>query len=138
MMLFDRRTGVDVIDRRGCFELLAGQVVGRLAVLEGGAPLILPVNYALDGEAIVLRTGSGSKLDASHGSAACFEIDDIDPDHRAGWSVVVRGHLHEVTPYDATDLDRVIDLPDSWVDDRTHVLELRPWSVTGRRIANGG
>jgi nitroimidazol reductase NimA-like FMN-containing flavoprotein (pyridoxamine 5'-phosphate oxidase superfamily) len=136
-MLFDRRTGVDVIDRRGCFELLASQVVGRLAVLEGGAPLILPVNYALDGEAIVLRTSPGSKLDASHGGPACFEIDHIDPAHRAGWSVVVRGHLHEVTPYDTTDLERVVDMTDSWVNNRTHVVELRPWSVTGRRLQGG-
>jgi len=36
MLLFDSRTGVEVIDRRGCLELLSANEVGRLAVIGGG------------------------------------------------------------------------------------------------------
>lgn len=133
MTLVDR-TGIEVIDRDGCLELLAEDVIGRVAVLEGGSPLILPVNYALDGDTIVFRTAPGSKLDAAHGSAACFEIDGFDRATRSGWSVVVRGRLHEVTTYDAALFERTKDLADPWLDgDRPHVVRLSPRSISGRR-----
>lgn len=134
MLLFDSRTGVEVIDRRGCVELLAAQEIGRLAVLEGGEPLILPVNYALDGEAIVFRTGPGSKLQASRGGSACFEIDGFELDRHAGWSVVVRGRLQAVTPTDSVTLDRVADLAHPWLGDRPDVVRLEPQIISGRRI----
>lgn len=134
MVLSDRRNDIEVIERRECLALLADAVMGRLAVLEGGAPLILPVNFTLLDEHVVLRTGAGSKLDAGHGSPACFEIDGFDAEHRSGWSVVVRGHLHEVDRYDQAELVRLQGLADPWVGEREHVLELRPWSVTGRRL----
>lgn len=134
MLLFDNRTGVEVVERRGCLELLAGEVLGRIGIVEGGAPLILPVNYALDGEAIVFRTGPGSKLDSAHGSAACFEVDAFDREGRSGWSVVVRGRLEEITTADQPALDRVEKLADPWLGERPSVVRLVPQVITGRRI----
>lgn len=136
MGLVDSRTGIEVIDRKGCLELLAADHVGRLAVLEGGAPLILPVNYALDGDQVVFRTAPGTKLDVTNHGAACFEIDHFERSSRAGWSVVVRGRLEEVTVRNRPRWDRIQALPDPWAEgEKAHVLALVPQTLTGRRVS---
>lgn len=91
------RTGIEIIGRDECLELLSADQIGRLAVLEGGQPLILPINYGLDDESVVFLTSTGAKLDAARRAPACFEIDGFDRATRSGWSVVVRGRLEEVT-----------------------------------------
>ena len=78
-----------------------------MAVLDGHTPMIFPVNYRLDGEAVVFRTDPGTKLDHGPRAPASFEIDRFDREHRTGWSVVVVGRLEEVTPYDAHTMARV-------------------------------
>lgn len=136
MAQVDGRTGIEIIDRDEALELLARDQVGRLAVSEGGAPLIVPVNYALDGSDLIFRTAPGTKLDAvHHATRAAFEIDEFDAATRSGWSVVVRGRLEEITRTDTERWDRVRALPDPWAEgEREHVLALVPSSVTGRRL----
>ena len=102
MKTVDARTRTEWLDHHECLRLLAADEIGRLAVLDGHTPIILPVNYRLDGEAVVFRTDPGTKLDRGPRAPASFEIDQFDREHRTGWSVVVVGRLEEVTPYDAT------------------------------------
>ncbi|MEZ5183012.1 MAG: pyridoxamine 5'-phosphate oxidase family protein [Acidimicrobiales bacterium] len=134
-MFVDNRTGIEIIERRECLALLAADDFGRIGILEGGSPLILPVNYALDGEAIIFRSGEGSKLAAARRTSACFEIDGHDSGRHEGWSVVARGRLEEVTPYEGPALERLAALPHPWADgDRGHVLRMVIASVQGRRV----
>src|SRR5918997_6255070 len=98
---------VRALDREECLRLLAGQEIGRLAVVAGNTPIIVPVNYALDGESVVFRTDPGTKLDQGPRARASFEIDAFDRERRTGWSVVATGRLEEVTLYDAATFDRV-------------------------------
>ena len=139
MALVDGRTGIEVIDRRECLALLAAADFGRVGLLDGGHPLILPVNYAMDGEQVVFRTGEGTKLQAIRGPA-CFEIDGHDPEARTGWSVVVRGRLEEVTKEQPELFARLADLAHPWAPDpkgpgeKTHVLRIVPTSIRGRRL----
>jgi uncharacterized protein len=130
------RHGLEILDRDASLQLLAGRSVGRLAVVDGNQPLILPVNYALDGEAIVLRSDDGRKLRAGTRSPVCFEVDDFDESTRSGWDVVVTGRLEEVTPFDAATLDRVHRLPVTpWAEgDKRYWLRLVPGHIGGRRI----
>lgn len=132
----DARTGLEWMDRDECLRLLATDVVGRLAVVSGGSPAIFPVNYVLDDETIVFRTDEGTKLRAAERAPACFEVDDIDREHRAGWSVVATGRLEEVTRYDSSTLDRIHRLPvDPWAGgDKGHWMRLIPNRITGRRV----
>jgi nitroimidazol reductase NimA-like FMN-containing flavoprotein (pyridoxamine 5'-phosphate oxidase superfamily) len=127
---------IRVLDRDQCLRLLAGDDVGRLAVIVGNTTTIFPVNYALDGDTIVFRTDPGTKF--AHGPRArvSFEVDSFDHAHRAGWSVVATGRLEEVTHYDAATFDRVRGLPiDPWAGgDKAHWMRLVPDRVTGRRI----
>ena len=129
-------TGIEVIDRAACLDLLAADQVGRLAVLEGGQPLILPVNYGLDGESVIFQTAAGTKLDAARRTPACFEIDGFDRTTHSGWSVVVRGRLEEVTSLHGPAFERIRSLSAPWVKgERTHVLRLVPSVISGRRVS---
>ena len=135
MPFVDASTGLEVLERDECLRLLAGAQVGRVAVVAGGNPLLLPVSYALDGEDVVFRTGAGSKLAAvRHGSQAAFEIDGVDEAGRKGWSVIVNGRTEEVT--DDRELERLQALPlQPWVPGPVpHWIRIRPQTVSGRRI----
>jgi nitroimidazol reductase NimA-like FMN-containing flavoprotein (pyridoxamine 5'-phosphate oxidase superfamily) len=135
MELVDPKTGIEVLLSEECHRLLATDVIGRLCVADGDVPMIFPVNYALDGNAVVVRTTRGTKVSHGVGHVASFEIDDFDRVHRTGWSVVMVGRLEEVKPTDPS-FHRLLDLPvDPWADgDKPHWLRLVPHRVTGRRV----
>lgn len=137
MKYVDSRTGIEVLTREECLELLADDVIGRLAILVGGAPTILPVNYVLDGSTVVFRTDPGAKLSSGPRGPACFEIDDFDRASHVGWSVVVAGMLEEVTPYASATYGRLHELPITpWAGgDKDHWMRLVPTLITGRRIS---
>jgi nitroimidazol reductase NimA-like FMN-containing flavoprotein (pyridoxamine 5'-phosphate oxidase superfamily) len=135
--LADWQSGIEVVDREGCLHLLAQQEIGRLAFVIGGSPEILPVNYVLDGDAVVLRTAPGRKLDGALRSPVAFEVDATDRATHAGWSVVVHGHAEEVTRLDREELVRRVAAlhVEPWAGgDKPHVLRIVPTSITGRRI----
>jgi Pyridoxamine 5'-phosphate oxidase len=62
MQLVDARTGIRWIEEPECLRLLAARQVGRLGFVLGGGPEVLPINYVLDGDAVVFATAEGSKL----------------------------------------------------------------------------
>jgi len=135
MRAVSRHSGIEVIDADECLRLLAEEEIGRVAVVVGATPMILPVNYALDGDAVVFRTMPGSRLDVGQGHAA-FEVDSFDKERKAGWSVLVTGHLEAVSWYQAKDMRRVQDLSVTpWASgDRNLWLRLRPSFITGRMV----
>jgi uncharacterized protein len=118
-----------------CFELLAGENLGRLAVVDDRGPVVFPVNYVLDRHTIVMRTEAGTKLDAAgRGSRACFEVDGSDAVTHSGWSVIVRGEVTEVTG--RAELARLNGLPlRPWAPGtRNRYVRLLPATLDGRRI----
>jgi nitroimidazol reductase NimA-like FMN-containing flavoprotein (pyridoxamine 5'-phosphate oxidase superfamily) len=133
--MVSRHSGIEVINADECRRLLAEDVIGRVAVVIGATPMILPVNYAVDGEDIIMRTMPGSRLDIGQGHAA-FEVDSFDRATQSGWSVLFTGELEEVTGYEAKDMQRLQELPvHPWAPgDRDLWLRLRPRFVTGRII----
>jgi nitroimidazol reductase NimA-like FMN-containing flavoprotein (pyridoxamine 5'-phosphate oxidase superfamily) len=132
----DPRTGMQRLDREECLVLLADEEVGRVAVIDGGVPMIFPVNYRLDGESIVFRTAEGTKLDQGPRALASFEVDCFDRTARAGWSVVVVGRLEEVTRYDSRTLARIEELRvDPWAaGEKAHWMRLVGTRISGRRV----
>jgi nitroimidazol reductase NimA-like FMN-containing flavoprotein (pyridoxamine 5'-phosphate oxidase superfamily) len=126
------------LTRSECFELLASEHLGRLAVVDDRGPVVFPVNYVLDRHTVVIRTEEGTKLAAaSRGSRACFEVDGTDAATHTGWSVIVRGEVTEVT--EAAELARLRDLPlQTWAPGaRTRYVRILPATLTGRRITAG-
>jgi uncharacterized protein len=134
----DSRSAVEIIHAEECLRLLASEEVGRLAFLAGPASVdVLPVNYVLDGEAVVFATNSGSKLWSADRGAVAFEVDHTDRETRSGWSVVVHGLAQEITSLDsAALLARLRALPlNPWAGgDRPHVVRIAPRTMTGRRV----
>jgi nitroimidazol reductase NimA-like FMN-containing flavoprotein (pyridoxamine 5'-phosphate oxidase superfamily) len=128
------RNGFEVLGRDECFALLRSAAVGRIGLSMSALPVVLPVNFAVDGDRLVVRTAAGSKLDAALGGAVvAFEADHMDPESGEAWSVLVRGSSAVLTdPADIaslTDLDLnswVADSSDQWVMITTDI-------VSGRR-----
>ena len=139
MRLVDR-DGVEVLDPDECLRLIASRNVGRIGIVDSGQPIILPMNYAMDGDTIVMRTSAGTKLQHAHGSASCFEVDDIDLTSQAGWSVLAVGRLETITEYDDIKHRAVRALPLSpWADgERPHWMRLVTQRLTGRRVGPAG
>jgi nitroimidazol reductase NimA-like FMN-containing flavoprotein (pyridoxamine 5'-phosphate oxidase superfamily) len=122
-----------------CFELLARERLGRVAVVDDRGPVVFPVNFVLDRHMVVFRTDEGTKLDAAcRGSRVAFEIDGTDASARTGWSVLVRGEVIEVT--DPAELARLRKLPlDPWAPGvKAHYVRILPAVLTGRRICPPG
>lgn len=118
-----------------CFELLAREYLGRVAVVDDRGPVVFPVNFVLDRHMVVLRTDDGTKLDAAvRGSRVAFEIDGTDAAAHTGWSVVVRGEAVEVT--DPAEVARLRRLPlRPWAPGtKGHYVRILPAVLTGRRI----
>ncbi len=119
-----------------CLRLLADTTVGRVALTRKALPVILPVNYAMDGDTVVIRTRPGSLLASSRerGVVVAFEVDELDRETCSGWSVLVTGTLREIT--DVGELARAEQLPlVPWIGgDRRHFVRITPGMVSGRRI----
>jgi nitroimidazol reductase NimA-like FMN-containing flavoprotein (pyridoxamine 5'-phosphate oxidase superfamily) len=123
--------GLETLPRDECFRLVKSQGIGRLAVATPGtSPLVVPVNYLVDGEAIVFRSGVGSKLRALRGTPVSFEVDEFDVLRRTGWSVLVRGSAYETTNWEIEHL-----AVEPWAPgDKDHWIRIVPEAVSGRRI----
>jgi uncharacterized protein len=122
-----------------CFQLLAHEHLGRVAVVDDLGPVVFPVNFVLDRHMVVFRTDAGTKLEvACRGSRVAFEIDGTDAAAHTGWSVVVRGEAIEVT--DPAELARLRRRPlDPWAPgDKAHFVRILPAALTGRRISAPG
>ena len=107
----------------------------RLHGYVGVLPSIVPVNYLLDDDKVVIRTDAGSKLAAAlRGAPVAFEVDGVDETHQAGWSVVVRGHAEEVT--DAGKLAELRQTPLlAWhPGPKSHYVRINASQVIGRLI----
>jgi len=80
------------LDHAACDLLLRRETFGRVVMITPHGAEIVPVNYAVAGDAVVIRTSTDGLL-ARHGHHAplVFEIDWVDHDRWQGWSVVARG-----------------------------------------------
>jgi nitroimidazol reductase NimA-like FMN-containing flavoprotein (pyridoxamine 5'-phosphate oxidase superfamily) len=130
---------VDVnLDHAECLALLESCDVGRLGVVDGGQPLIFPVNYQLDGDTIVFRTDPGTKLDTAPLERVAFEVDGLDPGRREGWSVLVQGVGQEITTAIDRTSERLRGLPvEPWAGGpRAHWVRVVPRVISGRRVSD--
>ena len=127
---------IDDLDEDVCWRLVGRAVVARVGFVLDGAPMILPVNFDLDGGTIVLRTAQTSLLEAVAGGAAvAFEIDGSDESAETGWSVLVSGRAEELTA--AAERSQLEKLPlHPWAPGgRDRWIRIRPARITGRAIS---
>lgn len=120
-----------------CCKLMATRQVGRMAyIARVGIPDIVPVNYVLDGEDILIRSGPGPKLQAAERrECVAFEVDALDEDAHTGWSVVVHGiAVRESSTHARSDGTSA----EPWASGpRYATIRIAPRRITGRRIVGG-
>ena len=120
------------LGRAECLELLAAHEVGRVAYCDEAGPVVLPVNYALDGSDILIKVSPHSAL-AQHlrDASASFQIDDFESYTQSGWSVLVRGTASHVEPTEVPADTRAVP----WAEGvRTLHVRIAAREVTGRRL----
>lgn len=129
------RTGIEVLSFDECRELLASTQVGRIAFVSAGDIDVFPVNYAMVGHQITIRTAVGEKLEAAlMEQPVSFEIDHFDTDAHTGWSVLAKGVAHPVEDEDRERLEASGLRPWAGTDQRDHWIQIRPHELTGRRV----
>ena len=130
--------GLEILDAEECRCLLSSASVGRVGITMGALPTVLPVNFLLDDDRILVRSGKGTKLTAAlRGTVVAFEVDDFDPVDHSGWSVVVTGVAQVVD--DPEELDRIAQKPIArWAPaGESHIVAISTEMVSGRRIPRG-
>jgi nitroimidazol reductase NimA-like FMN-containing flavoprotein (pyridoxamine 5'-phosphate oxidase superfamily) len=86
--------GLEALPLAECERRLAMGGVGVLALATGAAPLLRPVNFAVDGRRLLIRTGEGQiRAAAASGAPGSLVITELDRLEHTGWSVVVTGTL---------------------------------------------
>jgi uncharacterized protein len=118
-------------------ELMGSTSVGRVGFVDEDGPVVLPVNYVLDGQTVLFRTSPDNSL-GHHldGATVAFEVDEFDAYTQSGWSVLVRGVARFVSR-DAQPRDESPQ-PFPWADgERNLVVRVTPERLTGRRLLPG-
>ena len=122
------------LDRAESLQLLATKKVARLAFVHEGAPTILPMNFVLVDDRVVVRTVAHGTAARAVDTTVAVEVDDIDDFLESGWSVVVTGTA-ELFTEDQLDRLRLGSAPAPWVEGpRTLFVAIPLERVTGRRL----
>jgi nitroimidazol reductase NimA-like FMN-containing flavoprotein (pyridoxamine 5'-phosphate oxidase superfamily) len=135
------RPALEILGEAECLRLISPGGIGRIAFVGRYGLTVLPVNYKLHGGAIVFRTAQDSPTgeDLRTGIAdaeyqVAFEIDQIDPVARDGWSVLIHGPAHHMS----TDAEQATVLEsgvEPWPGgSREHAISITPNRITGRRL----
>src|SRR5215470_18238061 len=118
----------DLISEEECWELLAGTSVGRLALSVHALPLILPVQYYLNGRRLAVCLGHHALPErALDDTIIAFAADSIDTVTKSGWSVQVQGR--SVIPRGLR-----IDTDCGWPSSAAQVVEIEPGKISGCRM----
>jgi transcriptional regulator with XRE-family HTH domain len=118
-----------------CRRLIASGGVGRIAFMTLDGPVVLPVNFAVAAETIVIRTGECTLIATHADDRVAFEVDHVDDALCQGWSVLVRGQAHRVTQ--PTELHNMQEYAAVWPwagGEREVYIRVIPSKITGRRI----
>jgi nitroimidazol reductase NimA-like FMN-containing flavoprotein (pyridoxamine 5'-phosphate oxidase superfamily) len=140
-----RGGAVQDLDTAECLRLVASQEIGRIAYNGRFGPMVLPVNYRLFEDSIVFRTAEGSTMDedlttgiADAEYLIAFEIDELYPERREGWTVLIHGSAHHVTDEDERSAVAQAGVTPWAGGVRDLYMRIRPTHIAGRRITHPG
>lgn len=128
------RTMVE-LDRDESLALLASVPYGRVVFTQNALPAIRPVNHLVDNGRVVIRTRLSAKLGqaAQEATVVAYQADQLDPQQRTGWSVVVTGFARTLT--DPAEVARLSAALRPWADmTMDTVVVIEPQLVTGYRL----
>ena len=124
---------VEELAENECLRLLGTRRVGRVAHNDAEGPVVVPVNYVLEGGMVLFRISPYSQLaDRLRDGAASFQVDYVDEDARTGWSVLVRGHAARARNWE---LPEAGSRPTPWAEGGRNLhVRLSPHHVSGVRL----
>ncbi len=126
-------SGLEILRDEECLRLLDAAPIGRLGFVDQGSPVILPVNFAVEGRSIAFRTAAGSKLStALLERPVCLEVDGWDAVARSGWSVLAKGYAMH---HDDGGRTEASVRPWSRPELREHWVSIMVEELSGRRIS---
>ena len=127
---------LELVSHTECVQLLTRAQVGRVVFTVAALPAVIPVTFAVLDDAVVMCTAADTRLAAAaDGGVLAFEIDEMDPRSRTGWSVVVTGVAELVT--DSLTRSRVHGMVAPWAPGQHDIFIRVPLTVvSGRRIVN--
>ena len=136
MKAADPKPEVEEILEAECLEILNQHSLGRIALVVDGQPQIFPVNYAMSGRIIAIRSASGSKLSHAPSSRVSFEIDEYDASVGVAWSVMVQGVAVDATEaFDDVSWTARAAAPRSLAPGaKPYWVAIEPDVITGRRF----
>jgi hypothetical protein len=130
------RNGLEVLDREECVRLLASARLGHIGFTSGALPSVLPVNFHVDQDRILVHTTRGSRLDgALKDAVVAFEAEQLDPSDQSGWSVAVTGVATELDDTSVLGASGREGAPVWAPPGREAVLAISIDLVSGRRTA---
>jgi nitroimidazol reductase NimA-like FMN-containing flavoprotein (pyridoxamine 5'-phosphate oxidase superfamily) len=123
---------------RECRGLLFSGVAGRVALSTPTGPHIVPVNYSVVDDAIIIRTSPYSLLGTyGRDTTVAFEIDEFDLEGPWAWSVQARGRVEPLIDRAELQVIRETAEPHPWAGGaRTLFLRLRWTELSGREIGS--
>jgi hypothetical protein len=137
--MYSDGSALEQLSRDECLRLMESVSVGRIIYTRRALPAVELVNFALDHGDIIIRTDSSGNLAvAIQHSVVAFEVDRLDADQRAGWSITAIGQSREVTdPAEIGQLQKVG--LSSWAPGvREHFIRISPEILNGRRLRVSG
>lgn len=133
------------LDEAECLRLIEAGGIGRLAYSGRFGPTVIPVTYAVHEGTVVFRTALGSPVDEDLRTGitnaeyqVAFEIDELNPATREGWSVLIQGSAHHVDSADELASVRESGVVPWAGGEREQYVRIRPTRVTGRRVRGDG
>jgi nitroimidazol reductase NimA-like FMN-containing flavoprotein (pyridoxamine 5'-phosphate oxidase superfamily) len=135
--MYSDDSALEQLSREECLRLMASVSVGRIIYTRRALPAVELVNFALDHGDIIIRTDSGGKLAvAIENSVVAVEVDRLDAEQQAGWSVTAIGRSQEVA--DPADIARLRKMGlTSWAPGE-YFIRISPEILNGRRLRASG
>ncbi|MCE7004682.1 pyridoxamine 5'-phosphate oxidase family protein [Kibdelosporangium philippinense] len=132
--------GLEVLNEAECLQLLAGAPVGRIVFSDRALPAVLPVNFAVIENAVIIRTDARSRLAiAGTNTVVAFEADEFSSrPSRSAWSVVAVGMATEVSVPADLDAIRRLGLHPWASGAKEYYLRMDIETITGRRLHASG
>jgi nitroimidazol reductase NimA-like FMN-containing flavoprotein (pyridoxamine 5'-phosphate oxidase superfamily) len=121
-----------------CVDLLESGGIGRVGFTTADGVMMLPVNFAVSGKSIIVRTAPDTLLALHANALLSFEADHVDQALGEGWSVLVLGHAHLVT--DEREVQHLEDATrlQPWAPGARDVyVRIAPTRISGRCIQPG-
>ena len=122
------------LDEQQSYDLLSTTTIGRIGFVHDGRVQIHPVNFAVSGQELLLRTSpDGLLADLTQAPVdVAFEVDYHDPIGSTAWNVLLHGSLSRASEEEAAGIAARVH---PWAgEDRSLPLVLHIDSISGRNV----